>query len=616
MSIKNKILSRVGLMFIIATAAIITIVSINFREYGIGAAEDKASIIAELVKNGLTAHMVNGTMDSRDTFLDGISRLKDVEALWVVRGDSVSSQYGPPRASEVPRDDIDRLVLKDGEIIEKLDESSTGAKLRVTIPYKATTNEIAKCLDCHDSQVGDILGAISMEFDIKSIRDEGLNTIIKIILTVLVAIFLIIILTNRIINPYLELFESLKNSLSGASKGDFSKSLQSSLQDEAGEMVKCYDQFLKKLDNIFGQIDKKLRFFVSYADRSSDTMQESTEIVTEISNIYQFKKAIEQDVSKDDIYKRLAYIIKEKFMIENFTFVEIESDTLIARNVFQEGKLFMCDNKIFGEIERCRAKRTGNKVMSSDFHSICPSFSCGEDCDKEHICIPISMSGQIGIVINMVFESEEELEEKKGHIPYILNYANEAAPVLETKRLMQMLKESSLKDAMTGLYNRRFLDEYVEKLQPQILRQKSSVAIFMVDMDHFKMVNDTYGHDVGDTVLKELSKILADNVREGDLVVRYGGEEFIIIAHNIEDEENTISLAEKLRSKVEEKSIDIGNSKTLKKTISIGISLFPKDNNSIWQAIKYADLALYEAKTSGRNRVVRYYEELKEKSGY
>lgn len=613
MSIKNRILTRVGMMFILATIAIIVIVSLNFRDYGVGAAEDKATIIAELVKNGLTSHMVNGTMDSRDTFLDGISRLKDVESLWVVRGQNVIEQYGDGRSEEEARDAIDKEVLETGKIVKILDETSQGAYLRMTIPYNATTNEIAKCMDCHNAKFGETLGAISMEFDIKSIRDQGLNTIFKILLTVFIAIILVIFLTNKIINPYLELFESLKNSINRASKGDFGVPLESTLQDEAGDMVKTYDSFLEKLEKIFGQIDKKLRFFVSQTDSKNDPMQESIEIVDEISGIYQFKKAIEQDTSKEEIYSRLAYIIKEKYEIKSFTFIEIERGTNVARSVYQDGSDFHCDGHIFTDINMCRAKRTGNVVLSSDFHSICPSFKSEK---SSHICIPVSMSGQIGLVINIVFESDKELEEKKKLVPYILNYANEAAPVLETKRLMQMLRESSLKDSLTGLYNRRFLDEYVEKLAPQVIRQKGSIAVFMIDMDHFKIVNDDYGHDVGDLVLKELSKVLSENVREGDLVVRYGGEEFIILAHNVADESDAINLAEKIRTKVAEQKINISSDKVLNKTISIGISMFPQDNSSIWQAIKYADLSLYEAKNTGRNKVIRYYDDLKVKSGY
>jgi diguanylate cyclase (GGDEF)-like protein len=102
--------------------------------------------------------------------------------------------------------------------------------------------------------------------------------------------------------------------------------------------------------------------------------------------------------------------------------------------------------------------------------------------------------------------------------------------VLETKRLMESLRDSTLRDPMTGLNNRRFLEEYVETLVASVQRKGAHPsAILMLDLDYFKMVNDTHGHDAGDAVLKALSNVLKQAVRASDLVIRYGGEEFLIV---------------------------------------------------------------------------------------
>lgn len=615
MSIKQKILLRVASMFAVATIVVIFIVSINFREYGVSSAQDKAKVIADLVKTGLTAHMVNGTMDSRDVFLDGIAKLKDVEELWVIRGENVEKQFGPPREMEKPRDGIDKQVLNSGEMVEIFEEGADSAKLRVTIPYNVTTKDSIKCVSCHQAKIGETLGAISMKFDISDIRGQGVNTVINILITTVIAIILVIVLTNSILNPYLELFEELKNSIKRASKGDFKGMINTPLTDEAGEMVATYDHFLDKLDKVFGEIDKKLRTFVTLNHKEEDPLHESTEIVGQLSELYNFKKAIELDIAKEDIYERLAGLLDERFAIKNFTISEMDLAGNESHVVYQKGNEFYCKKVIFSDSNKCRAKRVGKNVVSSDFPHLCPSFDCG-DQEKEHICIPITVGGNIGFVINIVFDTKEESEEKKALIPFINNFANEAAPVLESKRLMQILKDSSLKDSLTGLYNRRFLDEYVETLAPQVIRQKSTIAILMIDMDYFKKVNDNYGHDVGDLVLKELSFILNDNIRDADLAVRYGGEEFIIILNNLDSKESAVTVAEKLRTKVEERIIKIGNEKTLKKTISIGLSYFPEDTSSIWEAIKYADVALYNAKSTGRNKVVTFSPELWDGENY
>ncbi len=614
MSIKQKILSRITVMFLVATVAIIFIVSFNFRDYGVASAKEKAGVMAELVKTGLTSHMVNGTMDQRDFFIDGISNLKDVEDLWIIRGDKVIKQFGPPREMEKPRDEIDKEVLKTGKAKIIFKEESDHAKLRVTIPYNATTKDRIKCISCHEAQIGDTLGAVSIKFDITEIRSHGVKTILNILLTSIVAIAIVLMLTNSILNPYLELFESLKKSLIRAGKGDFKGIINTELKDEAGEMVFSYDRFLEKLDRIFGEIDKKLSIFVQKMDsKKKDTLEESTDIVSQLSEIYNFKRAIEQDISKDDIYERLADILRSRCGIYNFTFSEVEQNLNELRIVYQEGNEFYCQKAIFTDSEKCRAKRVGKNVVSNDFPHLCPYF---ENDEKEHVCIPIAMGGNVGFVINIIFNSKKDLDQKKKYIGYIEKFANEAAPVIETKRLMNILKDTSLKDSLTGLYNRRFLDEYVEKLAPQVIRQKLKIGILMIDMDYFKKVNDNYGHDVGDLVLGELSRILTQNVREADLVVRYGGEEFIIILNNVDNIESVLEVAEKIRFAVENKVIPIGNERTLRKTISLGISYFPTDTTSIWEAIKYADVALYEAKHTGRNKVIRFTPELWEGQGF
>jgi len=176
--------------------------------------------------------------------------------------------------------------------------------------------------------------------------------------------------------------------------------------------------------------------------------------------------------------------------------------------------------------------------------------------------------------------------------------------VIETKRLMETLREANLRDPMTGLNNRRFLEEYVETLVNNVHRKKGHLSILMLDLDYFKMVNDTYGHDAGDAVLKALAKVLKHSVRASDMVIRYGGEEFLIILQDT-DAGKADAIAEKIRVSVESIKTQVAGV-VIQKTISIGISDFPSDSDTFWQAVKYADVALYQAKETGRNRVVRF----------
>ncbi|NQY93864.1 MAG: GGDEF domain-containing protein, partial [Campylobacteraceae bacterium] len=165
------------------------------------------------------------------------------------------------------------------------------------------------------------------------------------------------------------------------------------------------------------------------------------------------------------------------------------------------------------------------------------------------------------------------------------------------------------RDGLTGLYNRKFLDEHSKKIIPYAKRENINIGVLMLDMDHFKAVNDEYGHDIGDKVLKELSRILEESVRESDIVVRYGGEEFIVLLVGISGVEDSMKVANKIRERVRENEIDVYAGAKLKKTISIGLSMFPEDSNTIEGVMKNADIALYEAKSGGRDKVVRFNEE-------
>jgi diguanylate cyclase (GGDEF)-like protein len=198
-------------------------------------------------------------------------------------------------------------------------------------------------------------------------------------------------------------------------------------------------------------------------------------------------------------------------------------------------------------------------------------------------------------------------------VPFLGVYLREAGPVLEAKRLMEHLRENALRDPMTGLYNRRFLEDYVGALVSSSQRRKSPFSVLMLDLDFFKQVNDTHGHEAGDKVIKTLADLLMRSVRASDIAVRYGGEEFLLVLTDTAAE-MAQKVAEKIRAEVEATKIPLPGG-VLHKTISIGVSEFPADADTFWQVVKYADVALYKAKSGGRNRVVRFVPEMWDSEG-
>ena len=601
MNTNRKILLIVALMLIGLAIATITNVALNFREYGYNNAIEKSKMTAEIVRDGLTAHMVNGMMDKREFFLSNIANIKDVQALWIVRSDNVVAQHGEGLQNERPRDAIDKQVLRDGVIVREIREDSRKAILRVTIPYIATAYGSPNCLNCHNAKEGDVLGAISMEFDINDIRQTGAMTIAKIFAINVIFIIIALWVTNHYFKPYMKLFENLQQGIKRARTGDFSFRFTTTLKDAGSEVAEQMNTLFGKIEETFGGIKQNLNTFVSHANIScSDPLSSSGMIIQELSDVYKFKKTIELDATKEAIYERFIYILKEKFHFEHFALYEVDKGAKERKLIYITDHKSFCLPVADQNALECRAYRTSTDVYSSDFPQICNNCADG----KEYSCIPFTINDEMSLILSFSAKETGEIEAMNRSIPSIKNYFESAKAVLESRMLMDKLRDTSLRDGATRLYNRRFLEEFIDKSAAQALRSQTTYSILMIDIDYFKMVNDTYGHDAGDTVIKALAEILQTSVRKSDLPIRYGGEEFLLLLHNTTPE-GALAIADKIRLLFNEQKFEFGND-LVQKTLSIGIAHFPSNADSIWKVIKFADIALYEAKHSGRNRVIAF----------
>ena len=178
------------------------------------------------------------------------------------------------------------------------------------------------------------------------------------------------------------------------------------------------------------------------------------------------------------------------------------------------------------------------------------------------------------------------------------------------------IKDLAIRDALTGLYNRRYFDEIFHYEYIRAKRYNFPLSFIMIDIDHFKLINDTFGHLIGDKVLQEVARLIKRSIRQADIGVRFGGEEFAIILPNT-PLDKAIDIAERIRKRIESYEISLNNGKKLSITISEGISSLRKDTVSEEQIIEEADKALLRAKIAGRNRIYLFTEKgLKEiKSG-
>ncbi|HDS3848830.1 diguanylate cyclase [Legionella pneumophila] len=255
--------------------------------------------------------------------------------------------------------------------------------------------------------------------------------------------------------------------------------------------------------------------------------------------------------------------------------------------------------------EQCWAIRLGriHYAGSSRIELMCSHTMFAEQPELSLLCVPLmaqnDIYGLLYLEVGLKFDANQQL--------LITAFAELTALALANVRLRENLRYQSIRDPLTGLYNRRYLEDFLFKQLHQAERTKASFAILMLDLDHFKKINDTFGHDAGDLVLKELGQILNSDIRLGDIAARYGGEEFVLLLYDI-DAQAAKMKAENLRSAISNLQVKYGAQPVGQITASIGISVYPDDAKSPAEVIEAADKALYQAKNKGRNKVILFSE--------
>ncbi|MBF0459129.1 MAG: diguanylate cyclase [Nitrospirae bacterium] len=618
-SIKTKLLIRIILSFVLLSVIIQAIVFVSFRSFSINTSEERALSVAEIIRNTITSFMLLGVYDKSDIFLDRIKHAHGLKEIKILRGKSVIDQFGQSNRHDAAPTPLEEEVLKTGNVKSSVKENFFNVEYYIVIPYKASRGAV-KCQQCHKAAEDEVLGAVSVVVDITGQRNTGVS-----ILTYMLAVSLFfsigtLYLIYVFFKPYTELFHRLRFGFEHAAEGDFSNhKVNVNLSDEAGDVARGFNTMTDNLSSTLSCIDNKVSLLIGYQTaKTGNALKDTIKTVDMLVKIYNFKRTIEKDSSKKDVFLRIEQMLLE-MGIGNFSVYEVNSDKNTMKNVISrtntencscmekiiKDTVSWCNEEISTDASQCRAVRTGGIVDSREFSHVCQNFIQSEDNQTgilNYYCIPINIGGHTGDIVQIV-SCKDCRESISSFIPYIKAHLKECEPVLEGKTFMELLKEQSLVDQLTGLYNRRFLEEIINNLCSAALRRKTLLGILMIDIDHFKQVNDTYGHDIGDKVLRRTSSVIMASVRESDIVIRYGGEEILVLLVDA-SEGRAIAIAEKIRSNIENESIETPDG-IMKKTVSIGVSEYPKDSDKFWTCVKSADTALYKAKHEGRNRVCK-----------
>ena len=247
-----------------------------------------------------------------------------------------------------------------------------------------------------------------------------------------------------------------------------------------------------------------------------------------------------------------------------------------------------------------RVIKTG-KIQKVDDLKSDMNYIIGLEGGQSEMAVPMRARGKIVGVLNAESTKEKAFSERDIKLFSIL--ASSAGMAIDNARMHKQISDLTMIDDLTGIYNYRYFVQKLDEERKRATRYDLPISLIMMDLDWFKKTNDSYGHEVGNIVLKELVKVVQSCIRDTDTFCRYGGEEFIIILPQTKSAEAAV-LAERIRAQVE--LYDFGRStgvKNLKTTISLGVTAFPDNGLPTLELVQTVDMALYRAKGSGKNMV-------------
>ncbi|MBF0545974.1 MAG: diguanylate cyclase [Candidatus Riflebacteria bacterium] len=393
-------------------------------------------------------------------------------------------------------------------------------------------------------------------------------------ITALIAIVLAVLLANSFISPLVNLIDGAGR----ISKGDFDYSVQPSSTDEIGELTKTFDEMRVNLKNTRQDLDYR---------------------ILQLSTLFEVGKAISSVLDFNQLQNMILEIVVKVMRAEKGSLMLLDdTEKLLTIGVaFGLSDEVMKDTRVnIGEDVAGWVLETGQPLFVDDVENDYTFMAIKKSNVSRGtmMSVPLKAKDKLLGVLNLSRSIPKSFSQKDFEL--FKNLANQAAIAIENARLYRY----AVTDEMTRVYNHRYFQQRLDEEIQRSDRYDSQVSLIMLDVDHFKRFNDTYGHPEGDRVLKTVSKLIEKSVREVDIVARYGGEEFTVICPE-KDGEGAMTPANRIRTAIETYDFRI-NGERVPITVSLGVSYYPAQARSKPELIVFADTALYYSKESGRNR--------------
>jgi diguanylate cyclase (GGDEF)-like protein len=249
---------------------------------------------------------------------------------------------------------------------------------------------------------------------------------------------------------------------------------------------------------------------------------------------------------------------------------------------------------------QCWAMRKGRSHRSNEDELAMFCQHLESQAFAQSLCIPLIAQGEsLGTFTILT----DETDWRKEDVNMAHTLAEQMSIILASLQFREDLRQQAIRDPLTGLFNRRYLMEALFQNIGRADRQNSQVSALMIDIDNFKRFNDTYGHDIGDLVLRRVATEIKQCTRKEDILSRYGGEEFCLVCPDLNDKD-VMGLGERLCERVRQLTLDVEGTKVSSFSISVGMAIYPQHSRNGEDLLKMADEALYQAKAQGKNQVL------------
>ncbi len=515
-------------------------------------AERRAAISADGIINGMNMLMLTGMIsdpDNRRLFIKKMSDSTGVKELRIIRARQVQDQFGPGLPEEQIKDEMDSQVIASKQPAFRLLDGE--AALRTVVPFIASPNyRGTNCLSCHKVAAGSVNGAASITLDMSADFESFARTQNKLWLGQIALQILLFFATSWLIKIFMQPIIKLKSSmesmqLAGSMENFQPIPIKDGPMDEIGKLTHTFNLMSAALSS--SERSMKLATAIYQSNTNAIVVTDKDNLITDVN----------------PAFSRITGYSKSEVLGKN-------------PRLMQSGR------------HDIHFYRTMWKSILTDGHWQ------GEIWDKRRDGALYAKSASI-----------IALRHQDGSI---YCHVAQFSDITEKKQKDELIHWQANYDPLTNLPNRRLFHDRLSQAIKLAHRTELSLALLFIDLDHFKEINDTLGHAVGDSLLMEVSRRLGNCVREADTIARLGGDEFTIILPELGDSRQSQRIAEKIVEQLALPFYFVNDEVGHHISASIGIALYPADASDLSGLLICADKAMYAAKTAGRNRYAYYSE--------